>query len=100
MGLDSLDLDFVRAQFPAKCWELAFFENAGGSFVPNTVIQRMTDYMKENQVQPGSTYPMAELAQQRINITCSSARPIQVNRTLSHTNSSDLSRPVMTDEYS
>ncbi|MBL94029.1 MAG: Cysteine desulfurase CsdA [Alphaproteobacteria bacterium MarineAlpha3_Bin5] len=66
MDCGILDLDFVRAQFPDKCWEIAFFENAGGSFVPNTVIERMAQYMTDNQVQPGSTYPMAQLAENRI----------------------------------
>lgn len=50
-----LDLDFVRSQFPASRWEWAFFENAGGAFVPSSVIQRMGSYMSETQVQPG--YP-------------------------------------------
>ncbi len=51
-----LDLDFVRRQFPAAVWEWAFFENAGGSFVPQSVVQRVTDYMSRNQVQPGASY--------------------------------------------
>ncbi len=52
-----LDTDFARRQFPAGRWEWAFFENAGGAFVPQAVIDRMTAYMSENQVQPG--YPAA-----------------------------------------
>ena len=40
-----LDLDFVRAQFPAfadpQTRDWAFFENAGGSYVPATVISRL-----------------------------------------------------------
>ena len=51
-----LDLDFVRRQFPAAVWEWAFFENAGGSFVPQSVVDRVTDYMTRNQVQPGASY--------------------------------------------
>jgi len=61
-----LDLDFVRAQFPDQCWKWAFFENAGGSYVPNVVIQRMTDYMRETQVQPGPNFPVAAKAQERM----------------------------------
>lgn len=64
--MTNLDLDFVRRQFPEKCWEWAFFENAGGSFVPNSVIKRMTDYMTETQVQPGEVYPASAKAQQRM----------------------------------
>ena len=62
----SLDLDFIRQQFPATCWNWAFFENAGGSFVPNSVIKRMTDYMTECQVQPGELYPASAKAQSRM----------------------------------
>ena len=52
-----LDLDFVRQQFPAAHWQWAFFDNAGGAFVPHTVINRMTSYMTDTQVQPGYPYP-------------------------------------------
>lgn len=61
-----LDVDFCRNQFPANCWDWAFFENAGGSFVPKSVIARMTEYMTECQVQPGAPFPSSTLAQQRM----------------------------------
>ena len=45
----SLDVNFVRSQFPAfkdsLCKNWAFFENAGGSYVPQTVIDNLTDFM-------------------------------------------------------
>ena len=53
-----LDVNFVRAQFPAfkaeetKDW--AFFENAGGSYVPATVIDRLQQFFVEHKVQPYS----------------------------------------------
>jgi len=49
------DTTFARSQFPSNIWNTSFFENAGGVFVPNSVIERMTSYMAETQVQPG--YP-------------------------------------------
>lgn len=61
-----LDVDFCRNQFPTTCWDWAFFENAGGSFVPNSVINRLTTYMNECQVQPGAPFPSATLAQKRM----------------------------------
>ncbi len=61
-----LNVAFCRDQFPAACWNWAFFENAGGSFVPNSVIKRLTDYMTECQVQPGGPFPSSQLAQQRM----------------------------------
>ncbi len=62
----TLDTDFVRAQFPDNHWRYAFFENAGGAFVPNAVISRMTAYMSENQVQPGYPAPISTQAKQRM----------------------------------
>ncbi|MGB5668011.1 MAG: aminotransferase class V-fold PLP-dependent enzyme [Maribacter sp.] len=56
-----LDLQFVRAQFPAfsepslKGW--AFFENAGGSYPCIQVINRLTDFYMKNKVQPYYPYP-------------------------------------------
>lgn len=61
-----LDTNFVRAQFPQNHWHWAFFENAGGAFVPYSVIQRMTEYMTENQVQPGYPAGPSTQAKQRM----------------------------------
>ena len=52
----TLDLDFVRAQFPAfsepslEGWH--FFENAGGSYACQQVIDRLHRYYVETKVQP------------------------------------------------
>lgn len=62
----TLDVSFCRSQFPSQCWDWAFFENAGGSFVPKSVIKRLTDYMTECQVQPGGPFPAGTLAQTRM----------------------------------
>ncbi len=60
----ALDLDFVRRQFPGlNDW--AFFENAGGSLVPQAVIDRVRAYMTETQVQPGGPFPASALAAER-----------------------------------
>uniref|UniRef100_UPI002638BB7A aminotransferase class V-fold PLP-dependent enzyme n=1 Tax=uncultured Muriicola sp. TaxID=1583102 RepID=UPI002638BB7A len=56
-----LDLNFVRAQFPAfsestlQGW--AFFENAGGSYPCKQFIDRLTDFYMKNKVQPYYPYP-------------------------------------------
>ena len=56
-----LNLDFVRAQFPAfdepslDGW--AFFENAGGSYACRQTIQRLTDFYNLTKVQPYAPYP-------------------------------------------
>lgn len=62
------DVQFARSQFPDTCWDWAFFENAGGAFVPTSVIQRMTAYMSENQVQPGATFGPSAKAQERMTL--------------------------------
>ena len=40
----TLDLDFVRAQFPALDNGWAYSENAGGSLVARPVIERLTEF--------------------------------------------------------
>ena len=62
-----LDPLFVRTLFPATLWEWAFFESAGGSYVPKTVIERVNSYMSETQVQPGDYFPNAAKALLRMN---------------------------------
>lgn len=52
----ALDLEFVRAQFPAfaepSMQGRAFFENAGGSFACKPVIDRLTRFYTQRKVQP------------------------------------------------
>ncbi len=61
-----LDLDFVRAFFPALDDGWAFMENAGGSLAPRTVIDRVRDYMTECHVQPGANAAIAREAEARM----------------------------------
>lgn len=61
-----LDLDFVRSFFPALNETWAFMENAGGSMVPQTVIDRVRDYMTDCQVQPAFGFRASADAAQRI----------------------------------
>ena len=60
-----LDLDFVRAQFPAFAEpSLAgevFFENAGGSYPCRQVIDRLTRFYRERKVQPYAPYAASRL---------------------------------------
>ncbi len=61
-----LDLDFVRSNFPAfsepslKGW--SFFENAGGSYVCQQVIDRLNSYYRKTKVQPYHPFPASEQA--------------------------------------
>lgn len=65
--IPELDVDFVRQQFPHSRWQSAFFENAGGAFVPNSVIAQMSDYMSEAQVQTGYPSPVSQDSTTRVN---------------------------------
>ncbi|HNR76370.1 MAG TPA: aminotransferase class V-fold PLP-dependent enzyme, partial [Parvularculaceae bacterium] len=61
-----LDVDFVRAQFPAfsvpSLKGQAFFENAGGSYACGPVIDRLTRYYRERKVQPYYDFDASRLA--------------------------------------
>jgi len=52
----SLDVDFARAHFPPCSNGWAFFENAGGTYVPQSVIDRTSAYMATRQVQIGASF--------------------------------------------
>lgn len=56
-GAVNLDADFARRQFPAPCWDVAYLENAGGSYAPQSVIDRVVSFMTETQVQPCWPFP-------------------------------------------
>ena len=59
-----LDLDFVRAQFPAFASPAltgqAFFENAGGSYTAKPVIDRLTRFYHDRKVQPYAPYAASQ----------------------------------------
>ena len=52
----SLDIDYVRAQFPAFSDPLSakwsFFEIAGGSYVPHNVIEHLNHFMTSTKYSP------------------------------------------------
>ena len=50
--MTSLDLDYVRSHFPPVANGWAYLENAGGSYLPRQVIERVNGYMHECQNQP------------------------------------------------
>ena len=62
----ALDIDFVKAQFPAFKDPLSskwsFFENAGGSYVPINVIKHLNNFMTSTKVQPYAEFDISEIA--------------------------------------
>lgn len=63
-NLPALDMDFVRAQFPAfsepSLAGQAFFENAGGSYACAPVIERLGRFYRARKVQPYAPYGAAQ----------------------------------------
>ncbi|HSG54745.1 MAG TPA: aminotransferase class V-fold PLP-dependent enzyme [Paracoccaceae bacterium] len=63
--MSGLDVDFVRAQFPAfsepSLHGQAFFENAGGSYTCGAVIDRLTRFYRQRKVQPYAPYEASQL---------------------------------------
>jgi selenocysteine lyase/cysteine desulfurase len=62
----NLDINFIRSNFPAfkepslAGW--AFFESAGGSYMCQQVIDRLTAYYSKTKVQPYYSYPASAQA--------------------------------------
>lgn len=49
----------IRSRFPALAGETVFLENAGGSQVPRSVVERIRDYMLGSYVQLGARHPLS-----------------------------------------
>ena len=61
-----LDLDFVRAQFPALESPWALMDNAGGSAPCRQVIDRVREHMERLPVQLGASYALSVEARARV----------------------------------
>ncbi len=64
--MPKLDIDYVRTQFPAFNDPLSskwsFFENAGGSYVPFNVIERLNQFMTSTKVQPYAEFDTSAMS--------------------------------------
>jgi len=61
-----LDLNFVRAQFPALHQGWTFFDNAGGSQILQSVVERITEFLYDSNVQLGASYAVSQTATARV----------------------------------
>ncbi len=61
-----LDVDFCRRHFPTLASGWVFMENAGGTLVPQSVIDRTVHFMTNCQVQPGEGYAPSTEGAERI----------------------------------
>lgn len=62
----SLDVGFVRSQFPALAEGFAYFDNAGGTLVLKTVADRIQEYLLTTSVQTGASYAHSQRASARL----------------------------------
>lgn len=61
-----LDLDFVRAWFPALNERWALFDNAGGTVTSQAVTAGIVEYLERYQVQLGASYALSQQAEARV----------------------------------
>ncbi|HEY9887633.1 MAG TPA: cysteine desulfurase-like protein [Candidatus Obscuribacterales bacterium] len=64
--LPPLQLDYVRRQFPALAGDWTFFDNAGGSQILKPVVDRITEFLYDSNVQLGATYGVSQTASDRV----------------------------------
>lgn len=64
--MTALDLDFVRARFPALSSGFVYLDNAGGSQTLAEVAARITDYLLTSNVQLGASYEISERSGARV----------------------------------
>lgn len=64
--MTALNLDPIRAEFPALAGGFVFLDNAGGSQVLARVADRVRDYLLTTSVQLGASYGHSQLAGERV----------------------------------
>jgi cysteine desulfurase family protein (TIGR01976 family) len=62
----SLNLDFVRSQFPALGGDWTFFDNAGGSQILKRSVDRITNFLLTRNVQTGGSYDVSVKAREAV----------------------------------
>jgi selenocysteine lyase/cysteine desulfurase len=63
---DTLDLVSVRSKFPALSSGFVFADNAGGSQVAQVVIDKLSDYLSNTNVQLGADYGVSKESTSRV----------------------------------
>lgn len=66
MHLNLLDVQKVRAEFPALAGDAVFLDNAGGSQVLKRVADRIHHYLLSTSVQLGASYPHSVEATRKV----------------------------------
>jgi len=64
--MNALDLDHIRAEFPALAGSTVFLDNAGGSQVLKRVADRVHEYLLNHSVQLGASYAQSQNAGEKV----------------------------------
>jgi cysteine desulfurase family protein (TIGR01976 family) len=64
--MPALNLEAVRAEFPALAGDTVYLDNAGGSQVLRRVADRIHDYLLTTPVQLGASYAQSEAAGEKV----------------------------------
>ncbi len=64
--MNTLDIDSIRAEFPALAGDTVFLDNAGGSQVLARVADRVRDYLLTSSVQLGASYAASQVAGEKV----------------------------------
>ena len=62
----SLDIEFVRSQFPGLASPWVLFDNAGGSQILGGVVESLSDYLLHTNVQHGASYEVSQRSTARV----------------------------------
>jgi selenocysteine lyase/cysteine desulfurase len=60
--MNTLNINKIRAEFPALAGDTVFLDNAGGSQVLRRVADRVRDYLLSSSVQLGASYAASQVA--------------------------------------
>lgn len=63
----TLDIEFVRSQFPTVTAERVFFDNPGGSQIVQQSIDRMQQYLMEMNANRGGVFPTSRQSDRTLN---------------------------------
>ncbi|MEO8546393.1 MAG: cysteine desulfurase-like protein [Burkholderiaceae bacterium] len=66
MSFSTLNLELIRAEFPALQDGCVYLDNAGGSQVLRKVADRVSDYLLTSSVQLGASYAQSQAAGERV----------------------------------
>lgn len=62
-----MDIEFTRQQFPGLKSGFSFMDNAGGSQILGSVVDEISEYLVNSNVQLGATYKLSALAGDKLN---------------------------------